>query len=162
PHHPDTLTSRECLAVAYLAAGRTNAAIASLEATLKLREPKLGPDHPDSLKTRSKLAAAYWKAGRLDRSIPLFAATLKLQEAELGPDHPHALLTRANLGVNYRDAGRPEEGAQLIEDALRRAEGRSDALATLAWVPAELASAYSAAGQYSRAEPLLRDALERA
>jgi hypothetical protein len=33
------------------------------EATLKLKEAKLGPDHPDTLTSRHILAAAYGAAG---------------------------------------------------------------------------------------------------
>ncbi len=64
PDHPDTLTSRNNLAVAYHAAGRTDDAIKMHEATLKLRESKLGPDHPDTLASRNNLAVAYQAAGR--------------------------------------------------------------------------------------------------
>jgi serine/threonine protein kinase/tetratricopeptide (TPR) repeat protein len=167
--HPDTLTCRSGLATAYWTARRTDDAIAMYEATLKLRETKLGPDHPDTLGTRQNLAAAYWQAGRLERSVPLFEATLKLQEAKLGPDHPDTLLTRVNLGVNYRDAGRPEDGARLMEQALGQARGRPDVMRRLTWVTPELAAAYTAAGQHTKAEPLhakaeplFREGLEQA
>ena len=66
PDHPDTLTSRNNLAVAYRAAGRTAEAIKLHEATLKLQESKLGPDHPDTLTSRNNLAEAYRAAGRTD------------------------------------------------------------------------------------------------
>jgi tetratricopeptide (TPR) repeat protein len=122
----------------------------------------LGPDHPDTLTGRSYLAASYWRVGRLDRSVPLFEQVLLQSIARLGPEHPETLRTQANLGVNYRDAGRPEEGARLMEDALRRARGRPDAPALLAWVAPQLAAAYDASGQFVKAEPLYRDALGRA
>jgi serine/threonine protein kinase len=160
--HPDTLTSRKNLANAYLNAGRTDEAIALLEATLKLREAVLGPDHPQTLSSRNSLAAGYWRLARLDRSIPLFERTLKQQAVRLGPDHPDSLRTQANLGVNYKDAGRPLEGARLMEEALRRAQGRPDARAALAWVPLQLAAAYDASGQFARSEPLYRGGLAQA
>jgi hypothetical protein len=159
---PDTLASRHNLAAAYAQAGRTAEAIALNEATLKLKEAKLGPEHPDTIQTRNNLAAAFWRAGRSDRSIPLFEQTLKQRLAKLGPDHLFTLVTQANLGVNYRDGGRPEEGARLMEDALRRAAGRTDALAALAGFREELGLAYNEAGQYVKAESLLRDGLEHA
>ena len=49
PDHPDTLTSRNNLAVAYRAAGRIDEAITLHEQTLAARERVLGPDHPDTL-----------------------------------------------------------------------------------------------------------------
>jgi len=161
PDHPDTLASRNNLGDAYLTARRTGEAIAMHEATLKLMTSKLGPDHPSTLTSRNNLAAAHWRAGRLDRSVPLFDETLKLMTLKLGPDHPDTLMTQANLGVNYRDAGRPAEGARLMEEALERAKGRPDALAALGFVPPQLAAAYDAAGQFARAEPLHRSALEK-
>ena len=57
PDHPDTLTSRNNLAVAYRAAGRAAEAIPLLEQTLADRERVLGPDHPDTLTSRNNLAA---------------------------------------------------------------------------------------------------------
>jgi len=58
PDHPDTLTSRSNLAVAYRAAGRAAEAIPLHERTLADRERVLGPDHPDTLASRDNLAAA--------------------------------------------------------------------------------------------------------
>src|SRR5262249_39359337 len=65
------------------------------------------------------------------------------------------------LGVNYRDAGRPAEGARRIEDALRRARGRPDAVAGLAWAASALALTYESLGRWADAEPLRRAALAR-
>ena len=59
PDHPDTLISRNNLAVAYHDAGRTDDAIKMFEATLKQLESKLGPDHPSTLTSRNNLASAY-------------------------------------------------------------------------------------------------------
>ncbi len=64
PDHPGTLTSRNNLAVAYQAAGRTEEAITMGEQVVAARERVLGPDHPDTLQSRNNLAAAYWAAGR--------------------------------------------------------------------------------------------------
>ena len=162
PDHPDTLASRNNLGDAYMTARRTDEAIPLHEETLRLMTSKLGPDHPDTLTSRNNLAAAYWRAGRLDRSIPLFEETLKLMTSKLGPDDPETLMTQANLGVNYRDAGRSVEGAQLMEEALERARARPNALAVVAFVPPQLAAAFDAAGQFARAEPYHRSALEHA
>jgi serine/threonine protein kinase/tetratricopeptide (TPR) repeat protein len=162
PDHPDTLMSRDNLALAYTYAGRADEAIALHEATLKRFESKLGPDHPDTLMSRHNLAFAYSKAVRTAEAIKVYEATLKLRESKLGPDHPDTLVTRINLGINYRGAGRPEEGARLIEQALRQAQGRPAVMNALAWVTPELASAYTAAGEHAKAEPMLRGDLEHA
>jgi hypothetical protein len=59
PDHPNTLNSRNNLAIAYGDAGRTAEAITLHERTLADRERLLGPDHPDTLNSRNNLANAY-------------------------------------------------------------------------------------------------------
>ncbi len=120
PDHPDTLTSRNNLAVAYRAAGRTAEAIELHEATLKLCESKLGPDHPDTLASRNNLAMAYQAAGRTAEAIELNEATLRACESKLGPDHPDTLTSRNNLAMAYRAAGRTAEAIALLEATLKR------------------------------------------
>ena len=119
PDHPDTLASRNNLAIAYHGRRPAAEAIALHEATLKLREAKLGPDHPDTLTSRNNLAIAYRAAGRLSEAIALHEATLKLREAKLGPDHPDTLNSRNNLADAYYDAGRTAEAIALHEATLR-------------------------------------------
>ena len=133
-----------------------------IEATLRLRESRLGSDHPYTINSRNVLGEAYWRAGRLDLSIPLFELTLKQALVKFGPDHRITLRAQANLGVNYRDAGRPAEGARLMDEALRRARGRSGLMAALAGLSGDLAKAYEATGQFSRAEAQYREELAQA
>ena len=64
PAHPDTLATRNNLAVAYQAAGRVAEAIAIYEPLLADRARILGPTHPHTLNTRRNLAVAYQAAGR--------------------------------------------------------------------------------------------------
>jgi tetratricopeptide (TPR) repeat protein len=68
PDHPDILASRNNLAVAYQAAGRTEEAIGLDEQVLAARERVLGPDHPDTLTSRNNLAVAYQAAGRTEEA----------------------------------------------------------------------------------------------
>lgn len=63
PDHPDTLGSRNNLAIAYQAAGRAAQAIPMLEKTLAARERVLGPGHPDTRQSRNNLAIACRAAG---------------------------------------------------------------------------------------------------
>jgi hypothetical protein len=67
PDHPDTLSSRNNLAVAYRAAGRVADAVALHEQVLAARERLLGPDHPETLSSRHNLAASYHAAGQDNR-----------------------------------------------------------------------------------------------
>ena len=147
-NHPDTLSSRNNLALAYQAAGRLNDAIPLLEKTLTDRERLLGPDHPDTLTSRNNLALAYQAtgrlndaipllektlttlasrnnlvldyqaAGRLNDAIPLFEKTLTDRERLLGPNHPNTLASRNNLVLAYQAAGRLNDAIPLLEKTL--------------------------------------------
>jgi eukaryotic-like serine/threonine-protein kinase len=119
PDDPNTLNSRNNLAVSYRAAGRTSEAIALNEQTLKLRTSKLGPDHPDTLITRDNLAGAYFAAGRTSEAIAMHEETLGLMTSNLGPDHPSTLSNRASLAVAYHAAGRTSEAIAMEEVNLK-------------------------------------------
>ena len=69
--YPDTLATRDNLATAYQAAGRTAEAIILHEQTLADVERVLGADHPDTLITRDNLTTAYQAAGRTAEAITL-------------------------------------------------------------------------------------------
>jgi serine/threonine protein kinase/tetratricopeptide (TPR) repeat protein len=161
PDHPDTLNSRNNLAMAYLDAGRTAEAIALLEPTLARKESKFGPDHPDTLTCRNDLGLAYQDAGRTAEAIALLEATLKLRESKLGPDHPHTLSSRGNLATAYRAAGRTAEAIALLEATLKLSESRlgPDYPATLN-SRNNLALAYRDAGRTAEAVALLEATLK--
>ena len=61
--HPDTLTSRGNLALAYQDAGRVGEAITLHEQALTAYERVLGPDHPDTLRSQNNLANARQAVG---------------------------------------------------------------------------------------------------
>ena len=69
PDHPDTLTTRNNLAIAYQARAGPPRRSRCIERTLADRERILGPDHPDTLTTRNNLAIAYQAAGRTAEAI---------------------------------------------------------------------------------------------
>jgi tetratricopeptide (TPR) repeat protein len=97
--HPSTLRSRNNLAMAYRAAGRTAEAIPLLERTLAGYERVLGDRHPDTLTTRNNLAMAYRAAGRTAEAIPLLERTLADCERVLGADHPDTKAAREDLAA---------------------------------------------------------------
>jgi tetratricopeptide (TPR) repeat protein len=118
PDHPDTLRSRNSLAVAYQEAGRAGEAIELFEQTLVGRERVLGPKHPDTLTSQHNLAGAYQEAGRVDEAIRLFELTLAARERLLGGADPSTLNTQGNLATAYREAGRADEAIELFEQTL--------------------------------------------
>ena len=95
--HPETLMSRNNLAVAYLEAGRAGDAIALHERTLADRARLLGESHPETLASRNNLATTYLAAGRAEDAIPLFELSLTGFEQVLGTDHPSTVTVRKNL-----------------------------------------------------------------
>ena len=97
--HPDALTSRNNLAVAYRVAGDLGRAIPLFEQTLADSVRVLGADHPRTLGSRNNLAYAYESAGDLGRAIPLYEQTLADSMRVLGADHPQTKIVRGNLAA---------------------------------------------------------------
>jgi tetratricopeptide (TPR) repeat protein len=118
PDHPDTLASRNTLAVAYRDVGWVAGAIRLHEQVLAACERKLGPDDPHTLASRNNLANAYGDVGRVAEAILLYEQVLATQERILGPDHPHTLLTLINLSPADQAAGRMAEAILLHERAM--------------------------------------------
>ncbi|MGW0282006.1 tetratricopeptide repeat protein [Streptomyces sp. NPDC003236] len=158
--HPDTLASRNNLALAYRTAGDLSRAIPLYEATLTQREQVLGDTHPDTLASRNNLASAYRTAGDLSRAIPLYEATLTQREQVLGDTHPDTLASRNNLALAYRTAGDLSRAIPLYEATLAQSEqvlGSSHPQTLTS--RSNLASAYQAAGDLERAIALYETTL---
>jgi len=119
---PDTMRSRNSLAVAYREAGHLAEAISMFEQTLADREQVLGPDHPDTLQSRNDLAIAYRQAGQLAEAIIMLKQTLGDREQVLGPDHPDTLQSRNDLAYTYRRAGGSSDVTAMHELALAARE----------------------------------------
>jgi tetratricopeptide (TPR) repeat protein len=154
--HPETLRTRNSLAVAYRDVGRTAEAITVHERNLADQERVLGSDHPDTLTTRNSLAVAYWSAGRTDESITVHERNLADRERVLGSDHPDTLTTRNNLALAYQAAGRTDESITVHERNLADQERvlGSDHPLTLR-TRNNLALAYQAVGRTAEAITLL-------
>jgi tetratricopeptide (TPR) repeat protein len=131
-----------------------------LEATLKMRESKLGPDHPDRLISRNNLPSAYVAAGRTAEAIAMHEATLKQRESKLGPDHPDTLTSHNNLANAYVAAGRTGKAIAMHEATLKQRESKlgPDHPETLASLDT-LAHAVEI-GSPATAEPMFRRALD--
>ena len=155
--HPDTLNSRNSLAIAYRAAGRSAQAVPLHQETLAVRERVLGPDHPDTLDSRNNLAVTYREAGRSAEAVRLHEQTLAVRERVLGSDHPSTLSSRSNLAVSYQETGRSAEAVRLHEQILAVRErvlgpGHLDTLQSRN----NLAAAYRVAGRPGRGGPAAR------
>ena len=159
--HPDTLTSKNNLAVAYEIAGRLDRAIALHDQVLKAQRAKLGDDHPHTLSSMNNLAMAYHKAGQLNRAIPLYEQALKTQRARLGDDHLDTFTSMNNLALGYRYMGRVDRAIPLHQQVLKalRTKLGDDHPHTLSSMD-NLASAYQDAGQVEGAIRLHEQALK--
>ncbi|WP_377271673.1 FxSxx-COOH system tetratricopeptide repeat protein [Peterkaempfera sp. SMS 1(5)a] len=158
--HPDTLTSRNNLGIAYQVAGDLTRAIPLLETTLTQFEQVLGDTHPDTLTSRGNLAGAYRAAGDLARAIPLLETTLTQCEEVLGDTHPDTLTSRNNLAHAYRAAGDLTRAIPLLETTLTQCEEvLGDTHPDTLISRGNLAGAYQDAGDLTRAIPLYETTL---
>ena len=64
PKHPDTLASRDSLAMTYSQQGRSSEAEQLQVQVLALRKEVLGPKHPNTLTSMNNLAMTYSQQGR--------------------------------------------------------------------------------------------------
>jgi tetratricopeptide (TPR) repeat protein len=155
PAHASIPLTRDHLAAACLAAGRTAEAISSCQQNLADRERALGADHPGTLTARCSLARAFLRAGRQQEAIQLYEDTLADRERVLGPGHPATMATRDDLVAAYLSAGRAQPAIGLLQRSLSdqaRVLG-PDHPGTLT-VQAALASALLSAGQPKQATQL--------
>jgi tetratricopeptide (TPR) repeat protein len=123
--HPETLASMINLANSYAAVGRRADALNLREETLALQKAKLGADHPDTLLSMNNLADSYYTLGRHADALKLNEETLALLKTKLGADHPDTLFTMANLAECLVALDRRSEAVAIIDDCLRRANGKT-------------------------------------
>jgi hypothetical protein len=118
PDHPDTLTTRNNLAIWRGDSGDLGAATTAFEDLLTDRVRVLGPDHPDTLNTRNNLATWRGRAGDLGAAITISEALLRDQARVLGPDHPDTLNTRSNLANMRGRSGKLDAAIAALEELL--------------------------------------------
>jgi tetratricopeptide (TPR) repeat protein len=116
--HPDTLTSRHNLALAYRHAGQVSEAIILFEQVVGDRRRVLGDGHHHTLISRDNLAATYRLAGRVTEAITLLEKDVVEYRRVLGDEHQDTLISRDNLANAYRAAGRATEAIILYEQVL--------------------------------------------
>ena len=160
PDHPDTLTTRHCIAWEMAARGDHAAAEAEFRDVLAARLRVLGPDHSDTLTTRDCIALEM--AARGDHAAAeaeyrdVLAARLRVQ----GPDHPDTLTTRHQIALEMAARGDHAAAEAEYRDVLAarlRVQGpdHPDTLATRHCIAWEMA----ARGDHAAAEAEHRDVL---
>jgi tetratricopeptide (TPR) repeat protein len=112
PDHPDTLTSRNNLAIALVACGQFSEAEYEYRAVLKGRTRVLSPDDPRTLSTRSSLAETLHARGQMDEAEQELRAVLQDSAQVFGPEHPGTLSARSGLAGILHDRGQFDEAIQ--------------------------------------------------
>ena len=159
----DLVTTRCCLANAYISSGRAREAVDIMTDVISVCEAKLGPDHPDTLQWRILLANAYLGAGRTAEAVALQETNLDALKAKLGADHPNVLNSRISLAQAYRNAGRRADAIKMHEANLavlmNLAGPQHPATIRERW---ELAENYRLTGAVARAIPVLEETVRQA
>jgi hypothetical protein len=159
--HPETLTSKNNLALLYLDQGKYAQAEPLLKEVLKVQTAQLGADHPDTVTGKHNLAALYTQQGKDSQARPLLEEVLQARTAKLGADHPDTLTTKHNLADLYRHQANYAQAEALFKEALQgcTAQFGADHPDTLG-NKHSLALLYQDWGKYAQAEPLSIEVLQ--
>ncbi len=121
--HPNAVTARDRLALAYETAGRSGDAVAVFASALADRERKLGTAHPETIAARGQLAHAYVSAGRTAEAVALYGQIINDASRQLGVSHPVTLAARSSLAGANVAAGQIADALtgyrMLVTDAER-------------------------------------------
>lgn len=169
---PNTMASRNELALAYLYADKFERALDTFKETLSLQKSLLTSDQLDPINYRSNPETGYLDTGKLDLGLPFFESdearekigpalklyqqVLDLKKNRLGDDHPDTLISLNNLAVGYIAASQPESAIPLLEESTKT-HGKKyprDHPASLL-TRTNLAMAYKATGKLDEAMVLL-------
>jgi serine/threonine protein kinase len=162
PDNPDTLASMDRLAEAYQLVGRDQEAIDLRQRRLESMKATLGPDHPETVAFMHSLAQAYKHAGQWDISVRLLEQLLDKRRTICGPTHPDTLATMFWLAMNYADVDRLDDAMALyakVLDGLDSTYGPKHD--SEIWPMLCFARACQRAGEFTRADQLIREALEQ-
>src|SRR3984893_9273997 len=118
PEHPETLKSRDLLAMALARGGKSAESEEQYREVIKVQEKVIGPEHPNTLLSRKRLAIALFYQGKYAESEGEVRAVLKLQEKVIGPEHPSTLGTRNNLAVMLAQEGKYAEAEAQYREVI--------------------------------------------
>ena len=121
--HPDTLTSKDNLAVTLYTLGDLPAARALHEQVLDARRRVLGKEHPDTLVSMSNLAETLYELRDFPGARVLHEQVLDARRRLLGEEHPDTLTSMGNFAVTLRTLG-DLVGARALEEQVLDARRR--------------------------------------
>jgi tetratricopeptide (TPR) repeat protein len=158
--HPDTLASKNNLALLYQDQRKFDRAESLLLECLHQREKKLGADHRDTLASKNNLAGLYRDQAKYDKAEPLYQQALAGASEKLGFPHPNTQAFLRNLADLYGRWGKPEKAEPLLQKRLDfvRQKAGADSPDT-AEALAELSVHLLRQKKYAQAEKSLRECL---
>src|SRR5438552_4048893 len=122
PEHPDTLRSRNRLAVTLWRQAKFMEAEADFRKLIKLEEKAIGPEHPNTLSSRHRLAAVLYREGKYAEAEAEDRQVLKLREKVLGIGDPDTLRTRMIMAEALSSEGKHAEAEAEFRRVIKLAE----------------------------------------
>jgi tetratricopeptide (TPR) repeat protein len=122
PEHPDTLSSRNQLAIVLIREGKAAEAENTFREVIKLEEKVLGPENAETLLSKHGLAWSLGEQGKNVEAETRYREVVKLREKVLGPDHLETLGTRNNLASTLYDEGKYAEAEVQCREILKLEE----------------------------------------
>ncbi|MEO5375383.1 MAG: tetratricopeptide repeat protein [Alphaproteobacteria bacterium] len=155
--HPSTLTTRVALARNMQNRGRYREAVAELGDACPTLVESLGEYHSETARCRNQLASVYRQTGDFQPADELYGRIVPTLTAVLGASHTTTLSARNDQADLYLKQARYKEAATLLTAVLADAarDPANEATARL-----HLAQAHDELGEYAKAEPLLKAALD--
>ena len=156
PENPETLKSRNNLALALNRQKKYVEAEEQFRELITVEERVLGPEHPETLRTRRNLLVTVGNQGRHAEAETGFRDLLAIEERVLGPEHPDTLGVRNNIGLalaqQMRFRRRGSAASRRNQDwKRRRISARS--------IPATLSSRMALAGVLSEQQNMVKPML---
>jgi non-specific serine/threonine protein kinase/serine/threonine-protein kinase len=161
-NHPRTLTTQNNLALVLERLDRGQEAIALYRENLQQQVQVNGPDHPGAYLAMANLGNALRRAGENAEAEPLLRQALEGELQHFGPAAGETQETAHGLSLVLLASGQAEQALELarssylsLRDAPRLTLTGVHARHRYAWMLVKL-------GRFAEAEPVARDALERA
>ena len=157
--HPEVGASLGNVAGILNGLGRWEDAEAARLASLESLRGVYGDEHPYVAGTLNSLADIRLAQEKWSLAEETYVEALRLHRAVLPEGHPNIGYPLTGLGRALIGLGRPGEAVSLLEEAVRlRREGLPEGHWHVAASQTTLGQAYVRNGEWSRAEPVLRDA----
>ena len=160
--HRETAVSKSSLALVLLNRGELAAAEPLLREVLDTTREVLPPDHPNVASSWGSLGLLLLEKGDFAGAESMIRQAIAIRHKQFGPRHVSNVNSMHNLAVSLREQGRLDEAAAVLTDAIAiTREGLGDDDPSLGRLHFQLGRVHLVRKEWTKAEPLLRDALAR-